>query len=109
MGLRRTLAAGIVASVIALAGLSASADDPQAAAEGAAPSATPPAESPAREEPVFGHQLMSKQEMAAYDARLKAAKTPKQREKVIEEHHTRMTEIAKKRGITLRERAQEAP
>jgi hypothetical protein len=104
MALRRSLAATIV-GVIAFAGLSASGDDPESAGAGAAPTA----QQAPREEPIFGHQLMSKQEMTAYHARLKAAKTPQQREKVVQDHHARMTEIAKKRGITLRERPPEAP
>lgn len=50
---------------------------------------------------IYGSQLMTPKEREEYRARLRAAKTLKERERIRAEHHERMKELAKKRGITL--------
>lgn len=98
MKLRKRLA-GFLAAAVALTGFSAWGDAPEGGGQGAAPSAT----APAPDEPVFGRQLMTEQEMAAHRARMSAAKSPEEREKIRQEHHQQMVERAKQRGITLPE------
>ncbi|MCR4305148.1 MAG: hypothetical protein NUV63_13165 [Gallionella sp.] len=50
---------------------------------------------------VFGSQLMTKQERNEYRNRMRAAKTPQEREQIRAEHHERMLVRAKERGVTL--------
>jgi hypothetical protein len=96
MTLRKGLA-GCLAIAVAFTGMTAWGDAPEAGGQGAAPSTTAP------EEPVFGRQMMTEQEMAAHHARMRAAKTPEEREQVRQAHHQQMVERAKQRGITLPE------
>jgi hypothetical protein len=97
MTLCKTIAGGLAAA-LALAGLPASGDAPDAKGKQAAPSPAPTAD-----DPVFGWQMMTEQEMAAHRARMRAAKSPEEREKIRQEHHQQMVERAKQRGITLPE------
>lgn len=53
------------------------------------------------QERVYGSQLMTKKERAEYLARMRAAKTEQEREQLRKEHHERMKERARERGITL--------
>jgi hypothetical protein len=53
------------------------------------------------QEQIFGSQLMTSQERAEYRDRIRAAKTAEEREKIRQEHHARMTERAKERGVIL--------
>jgi len=64
---------------------------------GSPPGVTTPAE------PIFGREMMTEQEMAEQRARMRAAKTPEERERVRQEHHQQMVERAKQRGIDLPE------
>jgi len=50
---------------------------------------------------VYGSQLMTDEERAEYRARLRSAKTREERDQIRKEHHERMKERAKERGITL--------
>jgi len=50
---------------------------------------------------VFGRQLMTPEERAAYRAKLRAAKSDQERAAIREEHHKQMLERAKQRGATL--------
>ena len=50
---------------------------------------------------VYGAQLMSTDEIALHRAKMRAAKTPAEREKLRAEHHASMQERAKQKGITL--------
>ncbi|QDF98137.1 hypothetical protein CJ010_17120 [Azoarcus sp. DD4] len=59
---------------------------------------TPPA---AAEEPIFGSQMMTQQERIEHRDKMRAAKTLEEREQVRSEHHKRMVERAKERGVTL--------
>jgi septal ring factor EnvC (AmiA/AmiB activator) len=53
------------------------------------------------QEQIYGSQLMTEQERAEYHARMRAAKTAEEREKIRKEHHERMKERAKEQGVTL--------
>lgn len=50
---------------------------------------------------IYGSQLMTQQERAAYRARMRAAKTQEEREKIRAEHHEQMKARAKEKGMTL--------
>ncbi len=50
---------------------------------------------------IYGSQLMTQQERAEYSARLRAAKTVKEREQIRTQHHELMKARAKAKGITL--------
>ena len=53
------------------------------------------------QERIFGSQLMTEKERAEYRERMRAAKTPEDREKLRKEHHERMVARAKERGVTI--------
>lgn len=55
-------------------------------------------------EAVFGWELMTPEERAEHRARMRAAKTVEERERIRAENHARMQERAKERGVTLPER-----
>ncbi len=50
---------------------------------------------------VFGSQLMTPQERTEYRAKLRAAKTMEERERLRAEHHAEMMKRAKAQGVTL--------
>lgn len=50
---------------------------------------------------IYGSQLMTRKERNEYRRRLRAAKTLKERERIRHEHHKRMQERAKARGLKL--------
>lgn len=50
---------------------------------------------------IYGSQLMTRQERIEYRNRIRAAKTAQEREQIRKEHHERMKERAKERGVTL--------
>lgn len=52
-------------------------------------------------EQVYGSQLMTRQERIEHRNKLRTAKTAEEREQIRAEHHTRMQERAKERGLTL--------
>lgn len=54
-----------------------------------------------KQEQVYGSQLMTPQERKEFHAKMRAAKTAEQREQIRKEHHERMKERAKERGVTL--------
>jgi uncharacterized membrane protein len=54
-----------------------------------------------KQEQVYGSQLMTKQERAEYRAKMRAAKTTEEREKIRSEHHEQMQARAKERGVSL--------
>jgi len=53
------------------------------------------------QEPVYGSQLMTREERAEHRAKMRAAKTRDEREQVRKEHHERMKERAKAQGLAL--------
>jgi hypothetical protein len=50
---------------------------------------------------IYGAQLMTQQERNEYRARLRAARTVQERERIRAEHHEQMKLRAKERGVTL--------
>jgi hypothetical protein len=63
-----------------------------------------PASPTAKKAPaIYGSQLMTQQERNEYSARMRAAKTPEEREALRAEHHNAMQARAKERGVTLPE------
>jgi hypothetical protein len=53
------------------------------------------------QEQIYGSQMMTPQEREEYRLRMRAAKTAEEREQIRKEHHERMQNLAKERGITL--------
>jgi hypothetical protein len=53
------------------------------------------------QEQVYGSQLMTQQERDEHRAKMRAAKTDKEREQIRKEHHEKMKERAKVQGVTL--------
>jgi len=51
--------------------------------------------------PIYGSQLMTQQERDEYRAKMRSAKTTKERQALRDEHHKAMQERAKERGVTL--------
>ncbi|HYR25910.1 MAG TPA: hypothetical protein VEQ09_08765 [Aquabacterium sp.] len=51
--------------------------------------------------PVYGSQLMTDKERTQYRARMWAAQTPEERERIRSEHHEEMQRRAQAQGITL--------
>lgn len=54
-----------------------------------------------KEEPIYGRQLMTRDEIAEYQSKMRAAKTLEEREKLRKENHDKMKSRAKERGVTL--------
>ncbi len=54
-----------------------------------------------QEEVVYGRQMMTREEIAEYRAKMRAAKTAEEREQIRKEHHEKMKARAKERGVTL--------
>ncbi|WP_305047151.1 hypothetical protein [Geoalkalibacter sp.] len=53
------------------------------------------------QEQIYGSQMMSDEERAAYQARMKAAQSEEERERIRAEHHEQMKIRAKEQGISL--------
>ena len=53
------------------------------------------------QEQIYGSQLMTEQERTEYRARMRAAKTAEEQEKIRMEHHEQMKQRAKEQGLTL--------
>lgn len=54
-----------------------------------------------RDDQIYGSQLMTQQERNEYRARMRAAKTVQEQERIRNEHHKQMQARAKERGVTL--------
>jgi len=54
-----------------------------------------------QQETIYGSQIMTQQERNEHRAKMRAAKTPEEREQVRKEHHERMKERAKSQGVAL--------
>lgn len=52
-------------------------------------------------EPIYGSQLMNKQERDQYRQRMRDAQTAQERDRIRQEHHEQMKERAKAQGKTL--------
>lgn len=53
------------------------------------------------QEPIYGSQLMTQQERIEQRDKMRAAKNVEEREQIRKEHHERMKERAKERGVAL--------
>lgn len=87
--MKKILAFSVLTGALLLSVGSVSAADKESAK-----AAVPPAQADAR-------PLMTKQERAEHRAKMRAAKTPGEREKIRKAHHEKMKERAKERGVTL--------
>ncbi|MHB8121071.1 MAG: hypothetical protein ACYDG4_02865 [Desulfuromonadaceae bacterium] len=54
-----------------------------------------------KQDQIYGSQLMTRQERVEFRAKMRAAKTAEEREQIRLQHHERMKERAKAKGITL--------
>ena len=54
-----------------------------------------------QQETIYGSQLMTQKERREYRLQLREAKTAEQREQIRAEHHKKMQERAKERGVKL--------
>jgi hypothetical protein len=54
-----------------------------------------------KQEQIYGSELMTPQDRVEYRSKTRAAKTAEEREQIRLEHHERMKERAKQRGVTL--------
>lgn len=52
---------------------------------------------------VYGYQMMTPAERTEYRSKMRAAKTPEERQQICEDHHAQMQERAKEKGMTLPE------
>jgi len=59
------------------------------------------------EETVYGRQLMTEQERSEHRAKMQSMKTKEERERYRMEHHQKMQERAKQRGVTLPDEPQQ--
>lgn len=66
----------------------------------AADTAPPPAKAEARQ-PIYGSQLMTRQERIEYRNKMRSLKTQEERNAFRLEHHRLMQERAKEKGVTL--------
>lgn len=86
----------------ALAPLIASGQATQTADTSPSTSANSPGQqSMRRADRIYGSQLMTAEERAAYREKMRAAKTSAERERLRTEHHKDMQARAKERGVTL--------
>jgi hypothetical protein len=54
-----------------------------------------------QDEQIYGSQLMTQQERTEYRAKMRAAKTVREREQIRNEYNEQLKERAKERGVTL--------
>lgn len=73
------------------------------AADEVTPQPVAPAVKKQAREQIYGSQLMTRQERLEHRAKLRAAKTAEEREQIRKEHHEKMQQRAKERGVTLPE------
>jgi hypothetical protein len=62
-----------------------------------------------REQTIYGSQLMTEQERNEYRQRMRNVKTNEERETLRLEHHNRMKERARERGVSLPDQPPEKP
>ncbi len=62
---------------------------------------TPTQEQTQTQGQVYGSQIMTRQERIEYRARMRTAKTDRERAQIRKEHHEQMKERARERGVTL--------
>jgi hypothetical protein len=67
----------------------------------AADQASTQAQRPKAQQRIYGSQLMTQQERDEYRAKMRAAKSQEERDRLRTEHHVAMQARAKERGVTL--------
>jgi len=93
---RLSILAGAVLAVITASAWSAD------AMQSVPPSkAQPQTQKQIRDQYIYGRQLMTVTERKEYLAKMRAAKTAEERERIRAEHHTQMQIRAKERGVTI--------
>ncbi len=90
-----------VAAALALAAGMAAAQAPATPKSGAQPLTREQMREQMREQRIYGYQLMTPDERNAYRAKMRAAKTLQERERIRTENHAAMQARAKQRGVTL--------
>lgn len=105
---KQTMSGGILGLVLALTAGSVPAQTDSAATNQTATQIQDRAQTRSQtrdrdREQIYGSQLMTLQERAEYHRRLRALKTEEEREQFRLEHHARMQERAKAKGLTLPE------
>lgn len=73
------------------------------AATGVATAQTTPQPAASETEPIYGSQLMTREEQLAHRQKMRSLKTESEREAYRAEHHTQMQARAKSKGMTLPE------
>ncbi len=58
---------------------------------------------PAAQKPVYGSQIMTSQERTEHRKKMRTAKSAEEREHARQEHHEKMKDSAKEKGVTLPE------
>ena len=53
------------------------------------------------DQPIYGSQMMTRQERLKYNQQMRQAKTAEERERIRQQHHTEMQARARERGIIL--------
>jgi len=75
---------------------------PGLVSEAMAQERVPPGKEQAKDqEYIYGSQLMTEQERAEHRAKMRAAKTDQEREKIRLDHHKKMQARAKERGMIM--------
>ena len=82
------IAAAIVSSAVLATSLSANAQTPKSVQAQSQPR-------------IYGSQLMTTQERKEYRQQMRVLKTQQERDQLRSEHHNKMQERAKERGVTL--------
>lgn len=57
------------------------------------------------QEPVYGRQLMTQEEMRKYQDRMRSATSEQERQQIRAQHHEQMRERAKSKGVVLPDEA----
>jgi Spy/CpxP family protein refolding chaperone len=83
----------VAGALVMSGGISAAAGDDRAQHQVVAQAQAP--------EQIYGSQLMTEQERAEYQAKMRAAKSPEEREQIKKEHHERMKARAEERGVPI--------
>ena len=97
----RTALTGTLAAALLAATLGTAAAQAQQAPSPPPDQQTRPQAQKPKQERIYGSQMMTREERDEYRRQMRAAKTPEERAQLRKDHHDRMVERAKERGITL--------
>ena len=93
---QKKLVATLVSGVLLVASGGLSAADPDATRAD-----DPSKAKPARQAPIYGSQLMTREERIEHRNKMRSFKTAEEREQYRLEHHAQMQKRASERGVTL--------